>query len=492
MQSFAENLVYSLAPKAILDKELSKIVKEMEGDVIAMKKRRDDPASFAVLPAKGLDKEKLLEIITSVSKLDTDIYAGKAFGYAYYHDAAHAQLLLDVYKIFANTNPLNPGMFPSLQKFESEVCAMTAHLLGGKRGEACGNITSGGSESILLAIKANKDYFMRRRNIKGRPNIVCPQSAHASANKAGDYFGLDVIRVAVDEKTLRADVSKIRAAINSNTVMIYSSAPSFAQGIIDPIEDLSALALEFGVGLHVDMCLGGFVLPFMEKLGHKLPVYDFRNAGVTSISADVHKYGMGPKGSSCVLFSNREIRKMMYFSCATYTGGLYCSPTIAGTRPGGAIAGAWAAMISLGEEGYMEGVRKMVEATQRMKQKLSKIEGVRVLAMEGVDIPWLAFTTDAYIYRIGECLTSKHGYHMDQTSNPESLHLSITLNHTPDVVDAFVAAVAETVAEVRADPEKWNRGDAKTFEAGSRMQGDNMKIIEGLLIEYLDKVHMNY
>ncbi|KAF9622279.1 hypothetical protein IFM89_031082 [Coptis chinensis] len=348
-------------------------------------------------------------------------WQGKCSGTVYIggsESEGHFSLINEAYAMFSHTNPLHLDVFQSVVRCESEVVAMTAALLGSKEkasgGEICGNMTSGGTESILLAVKSSRDYMKTKKGIT-KPEMIIPESAHSAYDKAAQYFNIKLWRVPVN-KEFQADVRAIRPFINKNTVLIVGSAPGFPHGIIDPIEELGELALRFGVCLHVDLCLGGFVLPFARKLGYPIPPFDFSVEGVTSISADVHKYGLAPKGTSIVLYRNHTIRKHQFVAVTEWSGGLYVSPTIAGSRPGGLIAGAWAAMLALGQEGYLDNTRKIMEVSKSLQRGIKDIPELFIIGRPDMTI--VAFgSNDIDIFEVNDQMSSR-GWHLNALQRP--------------------------------------------------------------------------
>ena len=270
---------------------------------------------------------------------------------------------------------------------------MTARMLGAAetKDEICGTVNSGGTESILLAIKTYRDRARQQKGIK-HPEMIAPVSAHTAFDKAAQYFGIKLNRTPLGPD-FRADVSAVRRAINRNTIAIIGSAPSFPHGAIDPIEELSTIARQHGIGFHTDACLGGFVLPWAHKLGYPVPSFDFCLPGVTSMSADTHKYGFAAKGTSVVLYRGLELRRFQYFTASDWPGGLYFSPTLAGSRPGGLSAVCWAAMISMGQAGYMDATKRLLETAAAIKVGIAEIPEVYLLG----DPLWvLAFGSDTF------------------------------------------------------------------------------------------------
>src|SRR5690606_2181246 len=245
----------------------------------------------------------------------------------------------EAYQAYSSANGLNPTAFKSLKRFETEIIGAVAELHHGPA-DTCGVVTSGGTESCLLAVKTYRDLARARRRVR-RPEMVLPASAHVAWFKASEYFGVKV-RLLPLTADLEADVSRLPRLINRNTVMVLGSAPGYPHGTIDPIEAMGRIAQERGVPLHVDACVGGFILPFMEQNGEPLPLWDYRVPGVTSISADIHKYGYAAKGASTITYRSLDLLKYQMFVHTDWPGGVFASPALLGTRPGGAYAAAWA------------------------------------------------------------------------------------------------------------------------------------------------------
>ncbi|KAF5207518.1 sphingosine-1-phosphate lyase, partial [Thalictrum thalictroides] len=414
------------------------------------------------------------------------VWQGKCSGTVYIggsESEGHFSVINEAYTMFSHTNPLHLDVFQSVVRFEGEVVAMTAALLGSKEkasgGEICGNMTSGGTESILLAVKSSRDYMKTKKGIT-KPEMIIPESAHSAYDKAAQYFKIKLWRVPVN-KEFQADVKAIRRFINKNTILIVGSAPGFPHGIIDPIEELGELALSFGVCLHVDLCLGGFVLPFARKLGYPIPPFDFSVDGVTSISVDVHKYGLAPKGTSIVLYRNHTIRKNQFVAVTEWSGGLYVSPTIAGSRPGGLIAGAWAAMMALGQEGYLENTSKIMEVSKSLQRGIKDIPELFIVGRPDMTI--VAFgSNDLDIFEINDQMSSR-GWHLNALQRPNSIHICVTLQHVP-VVEDFLKDLRESVQTVKKNPGPISGGLAPIYGAAGRMPDRGM--IQDLLVNYMD------
>ncbi|XP_057755664.1 sphingosine-1-phosphate lyase [Arachis stenosperma] len=465
--------------KSYIDREKQKVVDKMQSDG---KSKREGWRTE--LPSTGLGT-LVLEKMKEEKRKDV-AWQGKCSGTVYIGGSeidGHFSLINEACSMFAHTNPLHLDVFQSVGRFEAEVVAMTAALLGSQEkssgGQVCGNMTSGGTESILLAVKSSRDYMKSKKGIT-RPEMIIPVSAHSAYDKAAQYFNIKLWRVPVN-KDFQADVKAIRRHINKNTILIVGSAPGFPHGIIDPIEELGQLASSFGICLHVDLCLGGFVLPFARELGYPIPPFDFSVKGVSSISVDVHKYGLAPKGTSIVLYRDHEIRKHQFVAVTEWSGGLYVSPTIAGSRPGGLIAGAWAAMISLGKEGYLENTKTIMEATKRIQKGIEEISELYVVGRPDMTI--VAFGSNVLdIFEVNDLMTSK-GWHLNALQRPNSIHICVTLQHVP-VVEDFLTDLKESVNTVKENPGPISGGLAPIYGAAGKMPDRGM--VQDLLVDYMD------
>jgi glutamate/tyrosine decarboxylase-like PLP-dependent enzyme len=368
---------------------------------------------------------------------------GKTWSLVYDAGEALTDFLKEAYSLFFSENGLNPMAFPSLKRFEAEVVSMTASLLGGSE-QTAGNMTSGGTESILMAVKTAREWARSHRPGDDVPEMILPITAHPAFEKAAHYFSVRPVHVPVDGD-YRVEVEAVKRAITPRTILLVGSAPSYPQGVIDPIPELAGLAREHGLLCHVDACVGGFMLPFVRRLGYRVPDFDLSVPGVTSLSVDLHKYGYSAKGASVVLYHDRALRRHQFFVYTGWPGGIYASPTIAGTRPGGAIAAAWAAMNYLGAEGYLEIADTVMKTVTRLRQGIAAIEGVHVLGDPAMSILALA-SDERNIYEIGDELAER-GWYLDRQHLPASLHLTVTPAHAA-VADQFLADLAEAVEEV--------------------------------------------
>ena len=394
-------------------------------------------------PENSTSREDLTSRLREAISRDADWRGGKIFSLVYFAGDDVAEVLKEAYTTAFYSNGLGPAAFKSLKKFESEVVAMTAGLLS--HPEAAGNMTSGGTESILMAVKTARDWARTEKGISN-PQMVIPVTAHPAFDKAAHYLGVEVIHTPLGED-FRADVGAMRDAIIDNTILLVGSAPCYPFGAIDPIPEIAALAAGRGVLCHVDACLGGYLLPFVERLGRPVSApWDFRVPGVTSISADLHKYGYSARGASVILYRDRELRRHQFFATSDWPGGLYGSPTLAGSRPGGAIAAAWAVLNYLGVEGYTRLARVVLDSTDALMDGINGIPDLHVIG--DPDMSVVAFTSEALdIHAVADVL-DEAGWHPDRQQYPASLHIMVTPAHE-HAVQPFLAALEGAAERVR-------------------------------------------
>ncbi len=448
----------------------------------ALKPYRGQVAGFATLPAQGQSRTDILaEMQTLLDREKSRWQAGYVSGAVYHGDDSHIDFLNQIYALNSQSNPLHVDLWPSTTKFEAEIVSMTAHMLHGDS-TTCGTVSSGGTESILLAMKAYRDQARQERGID-TPEIIAPTTAHAAFDKAAQYFNIRLRKIPVGQD-FRADVQATRRAINRNTIALIGSAPSFPHGVIDPIEALSELASKHGIGFHTDACLGGFVLPWAKRLGYPVPEFDFNLPGVTSLSADTHKYGYAPKGSSVVLYRHPGLRRYQYYSTSDWPGGLYFSPTFAGSRPGALSAGCWAALVSLGEQGYLDATRRILETAAVIRQGIASIPDLQVLG----DPLWvIAFnSTHLDIYRVMDFMTTR-GWSLNGLHRPAAIHLCVTLRHTePGVAERFLSDLRAAVQHVHTHPaEKGGMAPIYGMAGSLPLRG----VVSEMLKRYVDMLY---
>jgi glutamate/tyrosine decarboxylase-like PLP-dependent enzyme len=398
------------------------------------------------LPETGTGWPKLQAQMLDLAQGDVRWRDGKAAVYLFNAGADIEQVQKEAYALFQSENGLGPAAFPSLKRMEAEVVGFGLDLLHGPDG-ASGVITSGGTDSITMAVKAARDFARKRNGVAGPLNIVLPRSAHPAFDKACALMEIEVRRVALTADYL-ADPAAMAAAADRATIMIVGSAPNFPYGLIDPIGALSDLALECDLWLHVDACVGGYIAPFVRMNGGEIPPFDFELAGVRSISADLHKYGYCAKGASTVFFRDAELQGFMTFDVRDWPGGRMVTPTLAGTRPGGAIAAAWAVMNFLGIEGYR---RKHAEVTDARARIAAGVEALGFTVLGRPQLGILAFTrADIDCIALWSKLRER-GWFTGVTTEPKSLHLMLSPIHA-QVVDEYLADVTWALGEVGRAP----------------------------------------
>lgn len=430
------------------------------------------------LPQTGLSKAELFARMDQISREDANWRQGKTFSLVYYAGDELLDVVKEAYSRFFSENALNPMAFPSLRRFETEVLRMTASLFHGGP-ESAGTMTSGGSESILMAVKTARDWARANRPEVKKPRMLLPLSAHPAFEKAAHYFDVEAVHVPL-AADFRADVNEARKLLDADTILMVGSAPAYPHGVVDPIEELAAIAQEAGILFHTDACLGGFLLPFAERIGKAVPPFDFRVPGVTSISADLHKYGFAAKGASTVLYRDRDLRRFQYYVYANWPGGLYGSPSMTGTRPGGAIAAAWAALMFAGESGYEKIARGILETSQAMVEGISNIPGLRVLGNPQYSV--FAFTSDKVdIYALGDAMEAR-GWKLDRQQLPPSLHMMITPAHEQ--------LVPQFLADLRDATESLEQGTL-TPEGSAAMYGmlgslEARDQVEQFILQFMD------
>jgi sphinganine-1-phosphate aldolase len=466
-------------------------------DVDPYKPYRGRFKSYRRLSAKGRDKDSILqELSTMAAEEDAHWRTGQISGTYYHAGDEHRAFLNQIFSFFSHVNVLQVDLCPSMSKFESEIVSMTAKMLNGDavkvhdpQDEVCGTVTSGGTESILMAMKVYRDQARAERGIN-EPEIIIPKTAHPAFNKAGEYFGIKMVQAPVIDSDFLVDVAAVQASINENTVALVGSAGNYPYGLIDPLEKLSDLALEHGLGFHVDGCLGGFILPWAEKLGYDVPTFDFRLPGLTSMSADTHKFGFGLKGTSVVLYRHKKLRHYQLFQIPDWPGGIYASPSMTGSRSGGLIASTWAAMVYLGEEGYLTAAEALLKRADEMKQGIAEIAELDII---GDPIFVISFrSNEVDIFHINDYMISR-GWRFNVLQLPPALHFCVTMPQTivPDVTERLVEDLRGGVEYARSAAGTAAKSSAMYAFAGS-VEGHAMlaEMISGMF-DYLYQVPDN-
>lgn len=413
---------------------------------------------FDTLPKKGINEEALLR---QIEKDCDSVHLGDQMSGAIYRSGTD----LDAFnaKIFAMscyTNPLHAGAWPNIAQREAEVLAWCSKLYNGDD-TLTGTITSGGTGSIMEAMRTYKEWAKNEKGIT-RPNIIIPSSAHAAFEKAARTYGIKLIKVPVNAKTGQADVKAMESKINGNTIAMVGSAPSFPTGTIDPIEALSKIALKRNIGLHVDACLGGFLIPFAKKAGYPLAPFDFSLPGVTSISMDTHKYGQAPKGSSVILM-RKHIGKYQPYVLIDSEIGMYVTPDQPGSRCGANILMAWGTLALIGEDKYVQVTRDIIRLRENLQKKLRRIPELTLMGTPQLSV--IAFhAKDLNIYQISHKMKEK-GWHLNNIQKPAGTHLCLTAKHLedPKFADRFINDLTECVKSVKANPQEKLEGDGATY-----------------------------
>ncbi|MBC7386078.1 MAG: aspartate aminotransferase family protein [Cryobacterium sp.] len=431
------------------------------------------------LPKKGTSRTTILEGLQTSHDSDTNWHDGRTFSLVYHASDEHTEFLKKAYSIYFHQNGLNPSAFPSLKRFEAEVVSISANLLGGGE-SAAGTMTSGGTESILMAIKTYRDWARVVKPEIMKPEMIVPSSIHPAFDKAAHYFDVKLIKAPL-RKDFRVDLSAVEKLITANTILLVGSAPQYPHGVIDPIPELAGMAKSRGIGMHVDACVGGFILPFLKMLGYPIPPFDLSVDGVTSMSADLHKYGFASKGASIVLYKDKELRRHQFFVLSEWAGGAFASPSMPGTRPAGAIAAAWATLQAFGEDGYLEIAKTCMENTKRLQ------EGVKALGYSIVGQPEMSifgFQAESLdVYAVADQMQLK-GWYIDRQQKPTCLHLMVTPAHTQQI-DVFLQDLKEATERVRTHPELSTEGMAAMY--GMMAKVPDASMVNPFLYQYMDE-----
>lgn len=413
------------------------------------------------LPPTGRPAAEVLAALSEAKAGDVRWREGRALTLAYVPGDDVLALQAEAYAAFMAENALNTDAFPSLRAFEAEVVDIVRGWLHGGP-EAAGYVTSGGTESILLIVRAAREQAREERGVT-EPEMVLAESAHAAFEKAADYFGVRSVRVPVDAGW-RADVDAMANAVNDRTVLLVASAPQYPQGVIDPVAAVAALAADRAVNCHVDACMGGVTLPYLERLGYAIPPWDFRVEGVTSISVDLHKYGYTAKGASVLLHRTKALRRYQTFLTDRWLGGLYGSSGLLGTKSGGALAAAWAVLNHVGDDGYLRLTAAARRATEEMAAGVRALDGLVLRAEPETTL--FAFgaedPVELDVFAVASALW-RRGWYVDRQGPPPSLHCTVNAVHDGRVPE-LLAALAASVEEVRASSERGQAGAYGTID----------------------------
>ncbi|MDX1666814.1 MAG: aspartate aminotransferase family protein [Saprospiraceae bacterium] len=431
-----------------------------------MNKRNEETHSRMKFPRKGKAREGILQHLRERAHDDADWKGGRTWSLVYHLDEQHQQLLMDAYALYAAENRLNPLTFPSLKVLEDELVSMTADLLNGDP-NTVGTITAGGTESLFLMLFAYRERARIKMSPRKKAGIVIPSTMHPAVEKAAHILGLRVRKIPVSGN-YQADAEAMEKAIDRNTIMIAASAPSYPHGIIDPIAKLAEIARRCDIPFHVDACVGGFMLPWIERLDNRVPVWDFRLEGVTSISADIHKHGFGAKGVSALLYRDMSYLRHQFYVTADFPGGVYATSSLLGTRSGGPLATAWAAIQSLGAEGYLRWADRIMDGVEQIKAGLESIPEIEILGKPVMNL--LAYRTRNNrpdIFVVAQQLEKK-GWNVDRQQLPACIHLSVLPTNLP-VIDQYLSDLEQAVTYALKNPGASGEGEAAVYGLLSRM-----------------------
>jgi sphinganine-1-phosphate aldolase len=433
------------------------------------------------IPSKGLTRDELFGRLEKYRAHDMPWRNGRTWAYVYDPGKEAEEVIKEAYMMYLSENGLDPTVFPSTLRFETELVAMAAaHLRGDE--QVVGNFTSGGTESIILAVKTARDYARAQRPQIVQPEIVLPTTAHAAFQKAAHYLDLKPVLVPVDPRTFKADPASMREAITPNTVLMVGSAVSYAHGVVDPIRELGQIALEKDLLLHVDACMGGFLLPYFRRLGAPVPDFDFSVPGVTSVSMDFHKYAFAAKGASTILYRNKDLRKYQIYACSNWTGYTVINPTVQSSKSAGPLAAAWAVLHFIGDEGYLDIARRVLEATRRIAKSIEEIEDLRLLGQPEMNL--VAFTSDTVsVFHIVDEMKERGWYIQPQLgfdNSRENIHLSINPANVK-WVDALLADLRECVDQAKERPSGALAAQVRGAFSSLDPEALSDEMIEGLL-----------
>uniref|UniRef100_A0A914E360 sphinganine-1-phosphate aldolase n=1 Tax=Acrobeloides nanus TaxID=290746 RepID=A0A914E360_9BILA len=462
-----------------IDEEIEKIRVDLSHSIHAS----DNSGVFcSKLPEMGMKTEQVVEMADLYTKMESPKYLEGRVSGAVFSDESEEEMKVytEVFKRFAWSNPLWPKLFPGVRKMEAEVIRMCCDLMNGGE-EACGTMSTGGSMSIILACLAHRNRAYKRGVT--RPEIILPSSAHAAFYKAAELFCMHVVQIPVEKKDHKVDPRKIKKSINKNTAMIVGSTPNFPYGSMDDIETISEIAYEYDVPLHVDACLGGFILPFLNASEYEIPKFDFRLRGVCSMSADTHKYGLTPKGSSVVLYKSKEYLHNQYFCHTDWQGGIYASPTLEGSRAGVNIALCWATMLYHGKSSYEQKARAVVDTTRKIRDGIKNIPEFKLQGAS--DICIVSFTSDKIDIHRFQDMMNRREWQLSALQFPSGVHLMVTLNHTKEgVVEEFLSDCREVVKNIVDNPSKKAEGAAALY--GMAQKIPDRSIVREFANAYLD------
>lgn len=445
------------------DKTILEIKKELNKEIEGNK-------LYLELPKEGTKEEDILQIFNKLKTLQSyDYQNGRVSGTVYTNNEDLDKFMNKIFLTFYRSNPLHSDIFPAVRKMESEVISMMIKMFNGGQ-NVCGTFTNGGTESILLACKAYQQWGISQ-GIK-KPEILVSSTAHASYKKACYYFRMKYVEVPALPDGL-VDLNEFRRKINSNTVMIVGSTPCYNFGTIDQIEELSKIAVENNVGLHVDACLGAFLINFMNLN------LDFQLEGVTSISADLHKFGNSPKGASVIMYHNKELMKYQYFIDENWTGGIYATPTLAGSRDGNIISLTWATLMRTGLNGYQENYEKIIKIKDYFLSRLQEIKELYVFGEPKLSV--VAVGSELFDINLLSSKLKDKKWNLNMIQKPKGFHICLTNCHTKNVIDQLIKDIKDTIQDIDLN----HKGEKSTCIYGTAQEITDEEIVKEVVSEYL-------
>ncbi|KJX94799.1 sphingosine-1-phosphate lyase like protein [Zymoseptoria brevis] len=469
--------------------DVDKAITELEGKLVPS---GPGITNYLSLPVAGWSADQVRAELEKLGEMEhTRWEDGRVSGAVYHGGSELADLQSEAFKRFGVSNPIHPDVFPGVRKMEAEVVAMTLALFNAPQTGA-GVTTSGGSESILMAVLGAREKAYKERGVT-EPEMILPNTAHTAFRKAGDYFKIKMHFVPCPEPSYKVHIPSVARLINSNTVLLVGSAPNFPHGIVDDISALSRLAVKRKLPLHVDCCLGSYVIAFLSKAGFPSPEFDFRVPGVTSISVDTHKYGFAPKGNSVVLYRTAELRKYQYYVSETWPGGVYASPNMAGSRPGALIAGCWASLMRMGEDGYVDTCLKIVSTAKQIEEAIRTSDRLRqsIVVIGKPMVSVVAFRAlrnlktperRVDIYDIADGMSSK-GWHLNALQDPAAIHIAVTLPITHSV-DDMIKDLEDVVDDCKGKASDKKGGAAALYGVAGSIP--DKSIVRDLAVGFLD------
>lgn len=405
------------------------------------------------LPAQGLTAEQIKQSLSQFRQNDLSWRDGRVLAYVYDAGPAAEAVVKEAFTQYLSENALDPTTFPSTMQMERQIVRITADLLRGDD-QVVGSVTTGGTESIMLAVKTARDWARANRPSISQPEMILSRTAHAAFHKAAHYLGLKLVIVPFDEASYRTSAAAMRSAISENTILLVASAPNYSHGVIDDVSGIAALAQEHNLLCHVDACIGGFQLTFMRQIAYDIPPFDFTVPGVTSISADLHKYGYAAKGASVLLHRSKELRRYQIYANLSTTAYAIINPTVLSTKSGGPLAAAWAILHYLGQEGYQRIARQVAQATEKMIAGINALPDLHVLGRPDMCIFALESET-INVFQLADVMKEKGWLLQPQFSKTASLqpNIHITVNQsTVGHVAAFLSDLAHAVEETKTLP----------------------------------------